>query len=72
MQKNTVSIVVPNWNGRRSLEACLDSLVSQTIKAQIIVVDNGSVDDSVDLMKAKYKDIVLLEQVRKPRFCWGR
>ncbi len=43
-----VSIIVINWNGRRWLERCLESLAAQTYAAkEIILVDNGSTDDSV-------------------------
>jgi GT2 family glycosyltransferase len=43
-----VSIIVLNWNGRKWLERCLGSLAAQTYAAnEIILVDNGSTDDSV-------------------------
>jgi len=56
-----VSIVIPNWNGKKFLSPCLDSLLGQTYKTfEIIVVDNGSQDGSIDLLKAHYPDIKLL------------
>jgi len=48
-------VVVPNWNGENSLEDCINSLLSQSIETQIIVVDNGSVDNSLNILN-KYKD----------------
>jgi len=47
MQK--VSIVVPNWNGEKSLADCLESLRNQTPTPHIILVDNGSTDSSLQL-----------------------
>lgn len=44
-------VVVPNWNGADSIKECLDSLVKQTHKAHIIVVDNGSTDNSLGLIE---------------------
>jgi len=45
---NRVAIVVLNWNGIEDTLLCLDSLIAQDYKDfQIIVIDNGSVDDSV-------------------------
>lgn len=48
LMPSLVSVVIPNWNGRAYLETCLASLAAQTHPAlEIIVVDNGSTDDSV-------------------------
>ncbi len=42
-----VSIIVPVWNAKRYLDACIDSLCSQTYpKLDIILVDDGSTDGS--------------------------
>lgn len=52
-----VSIVVLNWNRKEDTLACLKSLEkleTSGIMLQVIVVDNGSNDDSVKVLK-KYK-----------------
>jgi GT2 family glycosyltransferase len=42
-----ITIVIPNFNGAHVLGACLDALAGQTVEpAEIVVVDNGSADDS--------------------------
>ena len=47
-----VAVVVPNWNGRRWLAQCLESLAAQTRPAtEVMIVDNGSVDGSLDLAR---------------------
>lgn len=49
---NRVAIVIPNWNGADELQACLDSLLVQDFEDYlIIVVENGSTDDSIDILK---------------------
>jgi GT2 family glycosyltransferase len=56
----TVSIVVPNWNGARHLPDCLDSLAKLDYPAglvETIVVDNGSRDESRELIAAHYPDV---------------
>jgi glycosyltransferase involved in cell wall biosynthesis len=48
-----VSIVIPNWSGQHWLETCFESLRRQTYKDfEIIMVDNGSTDDSVSFTLA--------------------
>ncbi len=48
-----VSIIVPNLNGRSMLETCLDSLWRQEYKDfEVVVVDNGSVDGSLDYLES--------------------
>lgn len=54
-------VVVPNWNGLEGLKACLDSLVQQSLPAHIIVVDNGSVDESVDFIEKNYPEIEIIK-----------
>ncbi|MBI4830364.1 MAG: glycosyltransferase [Candidatus Lindowbacteria bacterium] len=42
-----ISVVVPVYNGERTIEACLKSLANQTISAsdyEIVVVNDGSTD----------------------------
>ena len=44
-----LSVVIPNWNGEAWLRICLPALARQTIPGfEIIVVDNGSTDGSLD------------------------
>lgn len=48
-----VSIIVLSWNARAEVMACVASLrqACQTIDHEIIVIDNGSIDDSVQYLK---------------------
>lgn len=59
----TVSIVIPNWNGRDLLEKNLPKVLSafknkKNHIAEIIVVDDASSDDSVSFLKKNYKQDV--------------
>ncbi len=58
--KTSVSIVVPNWNGKKYLSDCLRSLEKQTKEALIIVVDNGSTDGSVEYVRRTFPSVELL------------
>lgn len=57
-----VSSVTLNWNGRDVLLRCIDSLLKQTFELfEIIVVDNGSEDDSVAMVKEKFPEVVVVQ-----------
>lgn len=61
-----ISILIVSWNTRELTRACLDSIpasVSPGTTVEIIVVDNGSMDDSVEMLRAR-PDIHLLENGR--------
>lgn len=62
-----VSVILPVYNVKCYLEQCLDSLLSQTLKdIEIICVDDGSTDGSLDILK-KYQNkderIQVIEQI---------
>ena len=57
-----LSVVIPNWNGKRYLGPCLDSLRAQTQPAiEIIIVDNASTDGSQQFVKTAYAEMRLIE-----------
>lgn len=48
-----VTVVTPVFNGRRTLEACLASVASQTLRSvEHVVVDGGSTDGTLDLLRS--------------------
>ena len=53
-----ISVVIPTWNGWELLDACLQSLGKQTHKdMEIIVVDDGSTDDTPSRLAAAYPEV---------------
>ncbi|HVW23033.1 MAG TPA: glycosyltransferase family 2 protein [Candidatus Saccharimonadales bacterium] len=65
------AVVVPNWNGRDSLGDCLDSLLSQTLKPHIIVVENGSSDGSLEFLQTNYPGVQTLINKKNLGFAGG-
>ena len=58
----SAAVIIVNWNGAHYLRPCLDSLRRQTHpNFEIIVVDNGSTDDSVEMVQAEYPEVRLLK-----------
>ena len=56
MSKNSLSVVIVNWNTSEVLEKCLLSLKKfpVSIPTDVYVVDNASSDDSVSMMRKKF------------------
>lgn len=56
-----LEIIIPNWNGKEMLRHCLTSLTQQSFTGfRVIVVDNGSTDGSVEMLKKDYPFVKLL------------
>lgn len=66
MKNLTVSVIIPNLNGEKLLEKNLPSFIKarknpkNNIK-EIIVVDDGSWDNSVDFLKTNYPEIRIIK-----------
>jgi GT2 family glycosyltransferase len=63
MPRPEISILVVSWNTLRLTTACLDSLpdaVAPATAYEVIVVDNGSTDGSVEMLRAR-PEAVLVE-----------
>ncbi|WP_048149011.1 glycosyltransferase family 2 protein [Methanolacinia paynteri] len=57
-----ISIVIPNYNGKKFLENCLNSISGQSYSdSEIIVIDNGSSDGSAEYIKENFQGIILIE-----------
>lgn len=66
-----IAIIVPNWDGKDVLKACLDSLLAQTQKHLTIVVENGSTDGSVKFLAEHYPSVTVLAQPKNLGFAGG-
>jgi GT2 family glycosyltransferase len=55
------SVIIPNWNGAHHLPICLESLRRQTYPhVEIVVADNGSTDESLELLAQDYPKVQVL------------
>jgi GT2 family glycosyltransferase len=67
-----VSIIVLNYNGLRFLDKCLDSLRKLNFpkdQYEILLVDNGSVDGSIEFLEKEYKDVILIKNKKNLGVC---
>lgn len=64
-----LSVVIPSCNGERHIPACLDSLERQTFRDyEVIVVENGSEDRTVEIVERNYPWVTLISLGRKQGF----
>ena len=56
-----VGVAILTWNSENDIVACLDSLIGQPV-SHIVVVDNGSSDSTVELIRAHSLDVDLIRQ----------
>lgn len=62
--KYDVSIIVPVYNAEKNLETCIESLINQKTKFtyEIICVNDGSTDSSLEILNTYKKKIVVISQ----------
>ncbi len=57
-----VDILIPNWNGAQMLRHCLHSLSQQSFQGfRVTVIDNGSTDDSVDMLEEEFPAVQIIQ-----------
>lgn len=65
-----LSVVILNYNVRYFLEQCLYSVQKaiEKLDAEIIVIDNNSKDDSCEMVKSLFPEVILLENTENIGF----
>jgi len=68
-----ISVIVLNWNGRRWLEKCLPSILEQSLTEdfEVLLVDNGSTDDSVRYVRQRFPQVKVIELDKNYGFAEG-
>jgi hypothetical protein len=66
-----IYVVIPNWNGADLIAESLLSLQNQSLKPSIIVVDNGSVDESIGIIETKFPEVQLIKLPENTGFSGG-
>lgn len=61
--RGSVAIVIVNWNGRELLDDCFQAVRAQDYSGafEIVLVDNGSTDGSVEYVRERHGDVRLVE-----------
>ena len=68
-----ISVVIVGWNARHSLELCLNSLLEAPPRRtmEVLVVDNASTDDTVEMIETKFPWVKLIKSSENLGFAKG-
>lgn len=67
----TLAIVILNYNGNKHLETYLPSVVECSDRHDVIVIDNGSLDDSINYISLKFPTVQLIQLKENVGFAQG-
>lgn len=71
----SISVVIPNYNGRHLLEAYLPNnlevIQASGAEYEVIIVDDASKDDSVDFLRKKFPEMVLITNPENKGFSYS-
>lgn len=71
LMKTKVAVIIPNWNGEDIISNSISSLEKQSTKIDIVVVENGSSDNSANLIRNDFPGVTLLEFKDNAGFAGG-
>jgi len=64
-----ISINLVTWNGENYVEECLRSVMNQSFKDfSVVVIDNGSTDNTVEVIREKYPHLKIVEHKNNQGF----
>jgi GT2 family glycosyltransferase len=73
--RKTISIIIPNYNGRHLLKKYLPYTVTAIkntgVNYEIIIVDDASTDDSVEFIKSDYPEVILIKNSENKGFSYS-
>ncbi len=73
--RKSISIIIPNYNGvsllKKYLPFTLEAIKNASVDYEIIVVDDCSIDNSVEFLHADYPDIIVIENAENRGFSYS-
>ena len=67
----SVAVAILNWNGRAHLETYLPSVVQHSPEAEVVVIDNGSSDDSIAWIREHHPSVRVVALPENRGFAGG-
>ncbi|MCM1120606.1 MAG: glycosyltransferase family 2 protein [bacterium] len=67
-----ITVIIPNYQGEKYIGACIDSLRAQQGQEPLfttVVVDNGSTDGSLEILRQEYPEVRVIALSENTGFC---
>jgi len=61
MERNKPLIIIVSYNSMQWIERCYDSLRMSSVQCDVVTVDNGSTDETVDFIREHYPEVEIIE-----------
>lgn len=71
MSEARIDVVIVSWNTSALLRACLTSVCADPLVGRVVVVDNGSRDDSVAMVQQAFPQVICLAETVNHGFAGG-
>jgi len=69
LKQKSVTVVIVVWNSERYIQDVLQSIIEQTYKdVTILVIDNGSIDETVKIIRTDFPQVRILQNFRNLGF----
>lgn len=66
--KDIIYIIIVTYNSLKWIDKCLTSIKNSTVKAEIVIIDNNSKDNTVNHIKNNYPEVNLIENKENKGF----
>src|SRR5687768_1384054 len=66
-----IAVVILNYNGEKLLQQFLPAVIRHSANASIMVVDNGSTDQSIPIISKAYPEVKVIALNNNYGFCGG-
>src|SRR5690606_10604989 len=68
INKVKIYTIIVTYNGEKWVRKCLETVSKSSIRTEIIVVDNDSKDDTLNIIEKKFPEVILLKQTKNLGF----
>jgi GT2 family glycosyltransferase len=66
-----ISVVILNYNGEKLLRQFLPTVIKHSAEAEVVVADNGSIDQSTAILTTEFAEVKLIRLDKNYGFCGG-
>lgn len=71
MEKETIAVVILNWNGLNFLQKFLPTVLAYSQESTVVIADNASTDDSIRWLTNNYPELTIVQNNENGGFAKG-